>query len=650
MNFVDAAVALLREAAGPLHVEELCRLALERGLLDSPGAAPLRSLKGRLTTELKRGPESRVVRVEDDVWGLADAGRNGTEGSDDEPATEPGDRAAAHEIEVHAGFPDVEERGARHVDPGGAEGELDEGEHDLVHEQDDEDDDDDEFDDDEAELDEGEIEESEADDEEDDDDLDDDEDDDDDLEEDEFDEAGEPIGDEIGGGSGQESGEIGEDRAAAGEITGELAGASSALTDAEQDVLDEDLVLEEVDHEALARQQEAIAQERAGLSLEEQELVRAYGDEAGTAQLGQLAEYRDHQTADEDRPMVPETLPERRGRGREDWKARRERMREKRRERREERERNKTAREQSQAGKDGAKESGKEAKEAGKEKEVKEAGERAGQATPAVEATEAPRRDAVPAGEGDLARRACEVLASVKGAQPVPVRQLAQMMRKRRLVEVDPEVLWRPLKAALLADHQRRIAAGLPPRVAYRGRDLFSYRPGANAELEAAEGALETAAHRLRGATERALAARLVELALPVLEQVVQLYLVQMGWRDVEWIKRVDRSGYATAREPGEGAPVLIGARAGNQEVDRRGVGELRAGVTAKNLARGLLLAPRELGSDARAELEREGKPVSAMCGLRWACALVDAGIGVAQRAMPVSYLDPELFDRLSEG
>src|ERR687891_85382 len=82
MNFVDAAVVLLRESQGPMHVEELCRLALERGLLDSPGQSPLRSLKGRLTTELKRGPASRVVRVEDDLWALADAGRNGEEAHD----------------------------------------------------------------------------------------------------------------------------------------------------------------------------------------------------------------------------------------------------------------------------------------------------------------------------------------------------------------------------------------------------------------------------------------------------------------------------------------------------------------------------------------------------------------------------------------
>ncbi|HEU5055610.1 MAG TPA: winged helix-turn-helix domain-containing protein, partial [Kofleriaceae bacterium] len=99
MNFVDAAVQLLREADAPLHVEELCRLALERGLLDSPGANPLRSFKGRLTTELKRGDESRVVRVEDDLWTLSDAAREGAEVAD---AGEPDDEPE----EVHAGEPE----------------------------------------------------------------------------------------------------------------------------------------------------------------------------------------------------------------------------------------------------------------------------------------------------------------------------------------------------------------------------------------------------------------------------------------------------------------------------------------------------------------------------------------------------------------
>jgi hypothetical protein len=525
MNFVDAAVALLREADAPVHVEELCRLALERGLLDSPGANPLRSFKGRLTTELKRGDESRVVRVEDDVWTLSEAGREAAE-----PALPP---AVDEEMEAGA------------APPGAAE-------------------------------------------------------------EEEFPDEGEAYA-----GAAEEGAEVEE------ELEEEFE------EDAEEDV-------EEDVEEAVEEEPEA-AEPARELSPEEAELAAVYSDEVGTAQVGALTEYRDAQTADEDRPMVPEMTAERRGRReREDWKARRERIRRERREKREARDR---------------------------DREARQAGNGATTAAAAAPVPVAAREGGpepahiaeAPSGPADLARRACEVLASVKGGQPVPVKQLAQMMRKRRLVEEDPEKMWRALKSALLADTQRRLGAGLPPRVTYRGRDLFAFRPSGNAELEAAEVGLEAAAHRLRGAIERALAARLADLALPALEQVAYLYLVQTGWRDIDWIKRVDRSGYAVAREPGDGQVVLVGVRAGNQEIDRRGVGELRAGIAAKNLTRGILLAPRELGAEARAELERPGPPVAVMAGLPWAGQLVQAGIAVSQRMMPVSYLDGELLDRLAE-
>jgi len=37
------------------------------------------------------------------------------------------------------------------------------------------------------------------------------------------------------------------------------------------------------------------------------------------------------------------------------------------------------------------------------------------------------------------------------------------------------------------------------------------------------------------------------------------------------------------------------------------------------------------------------------MAGLPWAAALVQAGIAVSQRMVPVSYLDGDLLDRLAE-
>lgn len=96
--------------------------------------------------------------------------------------------------------------------------------------------------------------------------------------------------------------------------------------------------------------------------------------------------------------------------------------------------------------------------------------------------------------------------------------------------------------------------------------------------------------------------------------------------------------------------PVLVGVRAGDWPVDRRGVGELRAGLDAKDLPRGFLLAPQELSAEARAELDRRGRPVHALVGARMVRALASSGIGVVSTSVPVQYLDVELFDEVAEG
>ena len=84
MNFVDAAIVVLEEAAEPLLVDELCERVLERELLSKPGANPLRSMKGRLTMELNKGEESRLVQTEDDRWGLADGNLDASSDSDED--------------------------------------------------------------------------------------------------------------------------------------------------------------------------------------------------------------------------------------------------------------------------------------------------------------------------------------------------------------------------------------------------------------------------------------------------------------------------------------------------------------------------------------------------------------------------------------
>ena len=95
---------------------------------------------------------------------------------------------------------------------------------------------------------------------------------------------------------------------------------------------------------------------------------------------------------------------------------------------------------------------------------------------------------------------------------------------------------------------------------------------------------------------------------------------------------------------------VLISARSGDQAIDRRGIGELRVGVEAKNFVAGILFAPRELSEDAEQELERAGRSISVMCGDSLVAALIAAGVGVVSAAAPVHYLDDQLLDELLAG
>ena len=86
-----------------------------------------------------------------------------------------------------------------------------------------------------------------------------------------------------------------------------------------------------------------------------------------------------------------------------------------------------------------------------------------------------------------LGDAAATVFAQLRNGQPLPVRQLAAMMRKRSLVETDPEQLAPQLKAELLGDERSYRALGLRPRIVYRGRDLFAPASPKSSERRASE-------------------------------------------------------------------------------------------------------------------------------------------------------------------
>jgi restriction endonuclease Mrr len=242
------------------------------------------------------------------------------------------------------------------------------------------------------------------------------------------------------------------------------------------------------------------------------------------------------------------------------------------------------------------------------------------------------------------------VFAQLRNGQPLPVRQLAAMMRKRSLVQQDPEQLWPQLKAELLGDERSYRALGLRPRIVYRGRDLFAPGPVATSATADAEAGVATALSRLAGATHRALAQRVAKASPAGFERLIHAYLVAAGYRDIEWVKRTGGIAYASAIAPGLDRTVLISARSGNEPIDRRGVGELRVGVEAKNLVAGVLFSPSEVSEDAEHELERAGRSISVVCGDQLVAALVNAGVGVVSSAAPLHYVDDQLLDELLAG
>jgi hypothetical protein len=387
------------------------------------------------------------------------------------------------------------------------------------------------------------------------------------------------------------------------------------------------------------------------LSPEEEELSALYGDDLSAPAIVH-SEYSDRQTADEDRPMVPEINA--RDERKQQWQERRDR----RRQRRDERDRQRHERREHQQGQphranDGRAHEARGGEPARSEARPPQPGQPVARPVPPAPAptpTNGHDRDGLSRVGTPLGDAAATVFAQLRNGQPLPVRQLAAMMRKRSLVEIDPEQLWPQLKAELLGDERSYRTLGLRPRIVYRGRDLFAPGPVAMSQTADAEANVAAALSRLAGATHRALAARIAKASGAGFERLIHAYLVAAGYREIAWVKRVGGISYAQAIAPGIERSVLISARSGDQPIDRRGIGELRVGVEAKDLVAGILFSARELSEDAERELERAGRSIAVMCGDQLVAALVAAGVGVVSAAAPLHYVDDQLLDELLAG
>ena len=418
-----------------------------------------------------------------------------------------------------------------------------------------------------------------------------------------------------------------------------------------------------VDAEIVSETPIEVVEAAVELTPEEQELVAIYGDVSGDPATAHQ-EFSDQKTRDEDRPMMPEIN------AREERKAQWQDRRDRRKQRRDDRQHRRDER-PAPAGGSGGQPQQVQPQQGGRPHEQQrlfnnQQGNNQNQQQPNGHANGggAPREsrpniqmpittvdhDVLARVGTPLGDAAAAVFTQLRNGQPLPVRQLAQMMRKRNLVTQEPEQLWPQLKAELLGDERSYRTLGLRPRIVYRGRDLFAPGPVTMSMTAEVEAAMATALSKLAGATHRALAQRIQRASAAGFERLIHAYLVAAGYREIDWIKRVGGISYATAQAPGLARTVLISSRSGDQPIDRRGIGELRVGVEAKDLVAGILFAPRELSADAEQELERAGRSISVMCGDLLVAALIATGVGVVSTAAPVHYLDDQLLDELLAG
>jgi hypothetical protein len=248
---------------------------------------------------------------------------------------------------------------------------------------------------------------------------------------------------------------------------------------------------------------------------------------------------------------------------------------------------------------------------------------------------------------------AIEILKGQSPGRGVHVRQIADSAVRRRLVHGEPNEAWRVMRAALASEGKERLRAGLRPRIKSAGSGLFALsRRSPDADLEKAEYVFGEARRALRERTLAALEQRLGELTPASFEAVARVLLQREGFGPATFVKRVEGTVYVEALR-GRGfrpSRCLIALRPGVAAAGRRALGELRAGIRARNQDEGVLLLAGRLADDAINEWKQAGQPIEVVDGPAMAETCVRHGIGVISAAVAVDLVDADFFAELSEG
>ncbi len=248
---------------------------------------------------------------------------------------------------------------------------------------------------------------------------------------------------------------------------------------------------------------------------------------------------------------------------------------------------------------------------------------------------------------------AIEILRGQAPGRGVHVRQIADAAARRRLVHGEPNEAWRVMRTALAAEPRERLRAGQRPRVRAAGSGLFALaRRPPDGELERAEQVFGEARRALRERTVAALERRIAELPGPAFEALARVLLQREGFGPATFVKRVEGTIYVEALRGRGSRPSrsLVGLRPAGTSAGRRAIGELRAGIRARNQDEGVLLLAGRLAEDAIAEWKQAGPPVEIADGQAMAETCIRHGVGVINTMVSVDFVDADFFAELAEG
>jgi restriction endonuclease Mrr len=237
----------------------------------------------------------------------------------------------------------------------------------------------------------------------------------------------------------------------------------------------------------------------------------------------------------------------------------------------------------------------------------------------------------------------------------IPLRQLAEQGLRKVRAKVELQALQDALTDAVRVELVRARAERRRPRFALQGRAVAATDWGMDGEVLRLEKELTAAAARYRDAFARSLGERLQSLPPRALGDLFTLLLNQLGFEDVQPVRRQGAHNQelhfsAIGRAPSGDRQTAIILRRDGRDIGRERVIDLRGALHHYAGAQaGFLVTTGQVLSGAREEAAMpSAAPVSLLDGASVAKLCSQHGVGVAFTELRVPTVDIELMDSLT--